>query len=306
MSSPAEILKAHANQLGFMACRVAKAEFLEEEAPRLDAWLGNGFQGSMAYMNNHHDKRLDPRLLVPGAKSVITLAYNYFPEKDEAEDDHPKMAKYAYGMDYHRVVKDKLFELMHLLQADLGQIGGRCFVDSAPVMERAWAKRSGLGWVGKHGLILRKGEGSFFFLAELIVDMAFTVDQPVMDHCGTCTKCIDVCPTQAIIAPEVVDANKCISHLTIELKGAMDDAFQGQLKDWVFGCDICQDVCPWNSHSKPHDEPDFMPGKWTEMDLKDWTSMSKEAFDRVFDQHPLKRTGYDGLMRNLKVNGFKA
>ena len=220
-SGAKQVLQMAAMRLGFQACRVARADFLAEEAPSLDAWLAKGYHGSMAYMENHYEKRLDPRKLVPGAKSVISLAYNYFPEKDLADGEKPRIAKYAYGEDYHRVVKDKLFELLDSLRESLGAMEGRCFVDSAPVMERAWAQRSGLGWVGKNSLLLRKNEGSFFFLAELIVDYDFTPDTPVADHCGTCTRCLDACPTGAIISPEVVDSSRCISHMTIELHGAL-------------------------------------------------------------------------------------
>ncbi|MEK9830368.1 MAG: tRNA epoxyqueuosine(34) reductase QueG, partial [Schleiferiaceae bacterium] len=262
-----QVLTSAADRLGFQACRVARADFLAEEAPSLDAWLAKGFHGSMAYMENHYDKRLDPRKLVPGAKSVVSLAYNYFPEKDFADGEKPRMAKYAFGEDYHRVVKDKLFGLLDSLRESLGAIQGRCFVDSAPVMERAWAKRSGLGWVGKNSLLLRKNEGSFFFLAELIVDYDFAPDSPVADHCGTCTRCLDACPTGAIIAPEVVDSSRCISHMTIELHGALPEAHKAAISPWVFGCDICQDVCPWNRHARPNAEPRFSPSEWP-----DWTS----------------------------------
>jgi len=294
-----QVLTSAAHRLGFQACRVARADFLAEEAPSLDAWLAKGFHGSMAYMENHYDKRLDPRKLVPGAKSVISLAYNYFPEKDLADGEKPRIAKYAYGEDYHRVVKDKLFELLDHLRESLGAIQGRCFVDSAPVMERAWAKRSGLGWVGKHSLLLRKNEGSFFFLAELIVDYDFTPDSPVADHCGTCTRCLDACPTGAIVAPEVVDSSRCISHMTIELHDALPEEHKAVISPWVFGCDICQDVCPWNRHARPNAEPRFSPSEWPDWTSQDWQELTEETFDRVFGKSALTRRGLEGIRRNL-------
>ena len=294
-----QVLTSAAHRLGFQACRVARADFLAEEAPSLDAWLAKGFHGSMAYMENHYDKRLDPRKLVPGAKSVISLAYNYFPEKDLADGEKPRLAKYAYGEDYHRVVKDKLFELLDHLRESLGAIQGRCFVDSAPVMERAWAKRSGLGWVGKNSLLLRKHEGSFFFLAELIVDYDFAPDSPVADHCCTCTRCLDACPTGAIVAPEVVDSSRCISHMTIELHDALPEEHKAVISPWVFGCDICQDVCPWNRHARPNAEPRFSPSEWPDWTSQDWQELTEETFDRVFGKSALTRRGLEGIRRNL-------
>ncbi len=293
------VLQSTATRLGFDACRVARADFLAEEAPSLDAWLSKGYHGSMAYMENHYDKRLDPRKLVPGAKSVISLAYNYFPKKDLALAENPNIAKYAYGEDYHRVVKDKLFEFLDSLRSSFGAIEGRCFVDSAPVMERSWAKRSGLGWVGKNSLLLRKNEGSFFFLAELIVDYNFAPDTPVTDHCGTCTRCLDACPTGAIIAPEVVDSARCISHMTIELHGALPQAQKAAISPWVFGCDVCQDVCPWNRHAKVHHEPRFEPKEWPDWSAADWQELTEETFDRVFGKSALTRRGLEGIRRNL-------
>ena len=298
-SGAKQVLQMAAMRLGFQACRVARADFLAEEAPSLDAWLAKGYHGSMAYMENHYEKRLDPRKLVPGAKSVISLAYNYFPEKDLADGEKPRIAKYAYGEDYHRVVKDKLFELLDSLRESLGAMEGRCFVDSAPVMERAWAQRSGLGWVGKNSLLLRKNEGSFFFLAELIVDYDFTPDTPVADHCGTCTRCLDACPTGAIISPEVVDSSRCISHMTIELHGALPESHKAAISPWVFGCDICQDVCPWNRHAKSHTEPCFTPNEWPDWTAEDWTEMTEETFGRVFGKSALTRRGLEGIRRNL-------
>jgi epoxyqueuosine reductase len=294
------LLKSEAKRLGFMEARVARAEFLADEAPRLEEWLKHGFHGSMRYMENHFDKRLDPRKLVPGAKTVVSLAFNYYPmASDLEEEDRPRVARYAYGEDYHRVVKDRLFELLDVLRAALGDLDGRCFVDSAPVMERAWAERSGLGWVGKNSLILRKNSGSYFFLAELILDYDFVPDLPVADHCGTCTRCIDACPTQAIIAPNVVDSSRCISHATIELHGALPRPMADAINPWVFGCDICQEVCPWNRHAEPHQESAFEPGTWVEWSLDDWRHASQTAFDAAFGKSAAARTGLDRIQRNV-------
>jgi epoxyqueuosine reductase len=294
------LLKSEAKRLGFIEARVARAEFLSDEAPRLEEWLKHGMHGSMRYMENHFDKRLDPRKLVPGAKSVVSLAFNYYPAASELEgDDRPRVARYAYGEDYHRVVKDRLFELLDVLRTAVGDLDGRCFVDSAPVMERAWAERSGLGWVGKNSLILRKNTGSYFFLAELILDYEFVADLPVADHCGTCTRCIDACPTQAIVAPKVVDSSRCISHATIELHGALPREMADALHPWVFGCDICQEVCPWNRHAEPHQEPLFNPGTWVEWTLDDWRAASQAAFDEAFGKSAAARTGLDRIQRNV-------
>jgi epoxyqueuosine reductase len=298
------LLKSEAKRLGFIEACVARADFLSDEAPRLEEWLKHGLHGSMRYMENHFDKRLDPRKLVPGAKSVVSLAFNYFPEPSELEgDDRPRVARYAYGEDYHRVVKDRLFELLDVLRTAVGDLDGRCFVDSAPVMERAWAERSGLGWVGKNSLILRKNTGSYFFLAELILDYEFVTDLPVADHCGTCTRCIDACPTQAIVAPKVVDSARCISHATIELHGALPREMANALNPWVFGCDICQEVCPWNRHAEPHQEPLFNPGTWVEWTLDDWRAASQSAFDEAFGKSAAARTGLERIQRNV-VAGF--
>lgn len=299
-------LKFHAERLGFMDCRVAKADFLEEQAPQLEAWLKHGYHASMRYMERHFDKRLDPRKLVPGAKSVISLAYNYHADQQASSDQErtPQVASYAMGEDYHRVVKDKLFELLDALREELGDVQGRCFVDSAPVMERAWAERSGLGWIGKHGLALKKSEGSFFFLAELIVDAEFVTDHPVADHCGDCTRCIDACPTDAILQPKLLDSERCISHMTIELHGALPKAYQSQVGDWVFGCDVCQQVCPWNRHAKPHQEPRFEPGPWMAWSASDWHEVTEDVFKAVFQSSPISRTGWEGMKRNLAYAGF--
>ena len=247
-------IKAKAVELGFSFCGIAKAEFLEDEAPRLEDWLKRGYQGKMSYLENYFDKRLDPRLLVPGAKSVISLGYNYSPSQEIVSKDNLKIARYAYGEDYHIVVKDKLRELLEEIQKCVGDVQGRAFVDSAPVMERPWAQRAGNGWIGKNSLLLNKQMGSYFFLAELIVDLELEHDSPIKDYCGTCKACMDACPTEAIPEPYVVDGSKCISYFTIELKEAIPDSVQGKFENWVFGCDICQEVCPWNRFSKPHTE----------------------------------------------------
>jgi epoxyqueuosine reductase len=296
------LIKEQAAALGFSFCGVARAEFLEEEAPRLEAWLLQGKHGSMRYMENHFDKRLDPTKLVAGAKSVITLGYNYFPAEDLGGEGSYKIAKYAYGEDYHFVVKRKLRALLDYVQETIGEVHGRAFVDSAPVMERAWAQRSGSGWIGKNSLLLNKQQGSFFFLAELIIDLELTYDRPVPDHCGTCTRCLDACPTDAITEPYVVDSNRCISYLTIELREAIPDSMQGQWADWIFGCDICQDVCPWNRHAQPHQEPAFAPSAELEnMTNGDWLEITEETFRKVFKKSAVKRAKLSGLRRNIQA-----
>ena len=299
-----KIIKKHAERLGFLSCGIAKATFLEEEAPRLEAWLQNNFHGEMKYMENHFDKRLDPRLLVEGAKSVISLSYNYFPEKQQTEGTF-KISKYAYGEDYHKVIKDKLFELLSCIREEIGEVNGRCFVDSAPVLERAWAEKAGLGWNGKHTLLIQKQEGSFFFLAELIIDLELEYDVPfATDHCGSCTRCIDACPTEAILPNNQIDGSKCISYLTIELKDNIPNQFKNQMEDWVFGCDICQDVCPWNRFSKQHNEPLFAPKEnLLEMTKKDWQELTEETFGKVFKKSAVKRTKYVGVKRNVGFVG---
>lgn len=285
-----------------MACGFARARYLEEEAPRLEEWLNRNYNGEMAYLANHFDKRLDPTQLVPGAKTVVSLLYNYYPEKQQSKPEAPKLAKYAYGEDYHFVLKRKLKDLLYFIQEEIGDIDGRVFVDSAPVMERKWAQEAGLGWQGKNTLLLNKKKGSFFFLAELIIDLELLYDEPIKtDHCGTCTRCIDACPTQAIVGPNLLDASKCISYLTIELKDSIPPEFKGQMENWAFGCDICQDVCPWNRFSKPHQESAFMAKEnLLEWEKRDWYDMTEEVFRRVFKKSAVKRTKFNGLQRNLR------
>ena len=239
-----------------MACGISRAGFLEEEATGLEQWLKHGYHGEMTWMEHHFDERLDPRKLVPDAKSVISVLLNYYPEEGQVEGA-PKISKYAYGRDYHKVIRGKLKRMLAGIHEEIGQVHGRGFVDSAPVMDRAWARRSGLGWIGKHSLLLSKMSGSFYFIGELIVDLELDPDGPSTDHCGSCTACMDACPTDAIVSPTVVDSNKCISYLTIEYKKALPTEFQDKMEQWVYGCDICQDVCPWNRFSSPHQEPDF-------------------------------------------------
>ncbi|MEN7550329.1 tRNA epoxyqueuosine(34) reductase QueG [Rapidithrix thailandica] len=294
-------IKQKALELGFEFFGVAKAEFLEEEAPRLENWLNQQMHGQMAYMANHFDKRLDPTLLVPGAKSVVTLMMNYFPQRVMDVSDNYKIAKYAYGKDYHFVIKDRLKSLMQFIQETVGEVHGRVFVDSAPVMERAWAKKSGMGWIGKNSLLLHKQRGSFFFLAELIIDLDLPPDGPVKDYCGSCTRCMDTCPTEAIPQPYIVDARKCISYLTIELKEQIPDTFEGKMQDWIFGCDICQDVCPWNRFSKPHKVDEFLPAPdMDNLNRNDWQELTEEIFRTIFKKSPVKRTKFEGLKRNIQ------
>ncbi len=283
-----------------MSCGISKAVFLEEEAPRLEAYLKQSFNGQMQYMENHFDKRLDPTLLVDGAKSVISLLLNYYPEEQQIADTY-KISKYAYGQDYHFVIKDKLNELLHSIQSEIGEVSGRAFVDSAPVLDKAWAAKSGLGWVGKHTLLITPKVGSFNFIAELIIDLELEYDYAITDHCGTCTACIDACPTEAIVAPYVVDGSKCISYFTIELKEAIPIEMKGKMDDWVFGCDICQDVCPWNRFSKTHNEPLFSPNpELLSFSKKDWQEITAETFSKVFKNSAVKRTKLQGLERNIK------
>lgn len=291
------IVKQLCNEAGFDFCGISKAEFLEEEAPLLDQWLSKNYNGKMAYMANYFDKRLDPRLLVEGAKSVITVILNYFPE-EELKFDDIKISKYAYGTDYHFVIKDKLKTVLEGIQSQIGEVDARVFVDSAPVMDKAWAKRSGLGWMGKNSNIINRKMGSFFFIGEIICDLELISDGPIKDYCGTCTACIDACPTDAIVAPYQVDGSKCISYLTIELKENIPSEFKGKMDNWAFGCDICQDVCPWNSFAKPHQTTEFAP-KENLREYKNWEEITQEIFSSLFKNSPIKRTKLEGLKRNI-------
>jgi epoxyqueuosine reductase len=294
--SPAQIsqvIKSKAQQFGFAFCGISEAGFLEEEAPRLEDWLNSNQHGEMAYMANHFDKRLDPRKLVDGCQTVVSLVYNYFPSEEIAVKDF-KISKYAYGEDYHRVIKDKMQDLWDALKMDLGEFSGRMFVDSAPILEKAWAKKSGLGWIGKNANLIIPKQGSFYFLAELLIDLKASPDGPIKDFCGTCTRCIDACPTDAI-TPYVVDGSKCISYFTIELKDQMPASLQSDFQNWIFGCDICQDVCPWNRFSKPHNEPRFAEN----LADVDWEGLSEEVFQTLFHYSAIKRTKLKGIQRNL-------
>ena len=297
----AQFIKREAKALGFLSCGIAKAGFLEEEAPKLEEWLRQGRHGQMKYMENHFDKRLNPTLLFPGAKSVITLLFNYYSEEKQQDASAPKISQYAYGEDYHHVIKQKLRQLLERLRDNIGAIEGRVFVDSAPVMDKAWAQKAGLGWVGKNTNLIAKRTGSFFFIAEIISDLDLPADLPVVDHCGSCTACIDACPTDALTAPYEIDGSKCISYATIELKEAIPTHFQGKMDGWVFGCDVCQDVCPWNRFARPSDEPAFRPSaELLEMNQRDWEELTEETFRRVFKKSAVKRTKFQGLQRNIR------
>jgi epoxyqueuosine reductase len=294
-------IKEHAKRLGFLSCGISKAGFLEDEAPRLEQWLAQGHHGSMTYMERNFDKRLDPTKLVPGAKSIVSLLYNYYPSAKQSDKEAPKLSKYAYGKDYHFVVKEKLKELMHSIEEEIGEVSGRAFVDSAPVLDKAWAAKGGLGWLGKHTNLISKKTGSFFFIAELIIDLPLEADTPVTDHCGSCTACIDACPTDAIIAPYQVDGSKCISHFTIELKDAIPQEVKGKFDNWAFGCDVCQDVCPWNRFSTPHQEPEFEPSpELMNLTKNDWHEITEVVFNRLFEKSAVQRTQFSGLQRNLQ------
>jgi epoxyqueuosine reductase len=294
-----QAIKSEAKRLGFLSCGISKAQFLEEEAPRLENWLNKNQHGQMSYMENHLDKRLNPTLLVDDAKSVISLLLNYYPSDIQNSESY-KISKYAYGQDYHFVIKEKLKELLYFIQTEIGQVSGRAFVDSAPVLDKAWAAKSGLGWIGKNSNLITQKVGSFYFIAELIVDLNLEYDYPTTDHCGSCTACIDACPTEAIVAPYFVDGSKCISYFTIELKENIPTEMKGKFDDWAFGCDICQDVCPWNKFSKPHSEPLFNPNpEILSYSKKDWEDITKETFDIVFKNSAVKRTKLEGLQRNI-------
>lgn len=293
------LIKAESKRLGFLSCGISKAEFLENEAPRLENWLNKNMNGQMSYMENNFDKRLNPTLLVDDAKSVISLLLNYYPSGTQNPDSY-KISKYAYGQDYHFVIKEKLNQLLQFIQTEIGEVSGRCFVDSAPVLDKAWAAKSGLGWIGKNSNLLTQQVGSFYFIAELIIDLDLQYDYATTDHCGTCTACIDACPTEAIVAPYVVDGSKCISYFTIELKDNLPQEMIGKFDDWAFGCDICQDVCPWNKFSKPHNEPLFNPNpEILSYSKKDWEEITEDTFKKVFKNSAIKRTKFEGLKRNI-------
>lgn len=294
-----QAIKDKARELGFLACGMAKAEFMGEEASRLEQWLRMAKHGQMGYMADHFDLRTDPRKLVPGAKSVISLAYNYYTPAKQADPEAPKLSTYAYGRDYHKVVKQRLKPLMAFITEQFGEVAMRCFTDSAPVLEKAWAQRAGIGWRGKHTNVIRQGNGSFFFLCEIILDLELAPDAPATDHCGTCRRCIDACPTEAI-TPYGVDGSKCISYYTIELKDAIPGN-AGDFRNWAFGCDICQQVCPWNRFSMPHQESDFKPKpELMALSKEEWHGMTEVLFEELFQGSPVKRTKYAGLMRNLR------
>ncbi len=292
-------VKRIAGELGFMYCGISQADQLQEEARRLETWLNRGLHGKMQYMENQFDKRIDPRLLVPGAKSVVSLLFNYHNPEKQKDPEAPKISSYAYGTDYHFVIKDKLFDLKSRLEAEIGEIDGRVFVDSAPVMDKAWAVKSGLGWMGKNTNLITREAGSWFFIAELIVDLQLVDDGPIKDYCGSCTRCIDACPTDAI-TPYQVDGSKCISYFTIELKEALPESMKGKFDHWMFGCDICQQVCPWNRFAKMHDEPSFKPmDEMLNMTKTDWIELTDDVFKKVFPKSAVNRTGLHGLKRNI-------
>lgn len=296
------IIKSAASRLGFSYCGIAKAQPLDEDARRLEAWLNKGMQGNMKYMENHFELRVNPAKLVPGARSVITMLMNYYPQQLQTEDA-PKVSKYAYGKDYHEVIRAKLNQLLAIMNEEIGEVTGRGFVDSAPVMERSWAQRSGLGWIGRNGNLINKQQGSFFFIATLIVDLPLLYDDPIAkDYCGTCRKCIDACPTDAIQENKVIDGSKCISYFTIELKEMLiPENMQGKFDDWMFGCDTCQDVCPWNRFSVSTTEPEFTPiPELLEFSINNWEELTEENFKKIFRHSPLKRAKFDGIRRNLR------
>lgn len=294
-----KLIKEEAKRLGFLSCGISKAGFLEEEAPRLESWLNKNRHGQMSYMENHFDKRLNPTLLVDDAKSVVSLLLNYYPLEIQNTNSY-KISKYAYGEDYHFVIKDKLKELLYFIKTEIGEVYGRAFVDSAPVLDKAWAAKSGLGWIGKNANLITQKVGSFYFIAELIIDLELEYDYATTDHCGSCTACIDACPTEAIVAPYEVDGSKCISYFTIELKDNLPQEMKGKFDDWMFGCDVCQDVCPWNRFSKPHDEPLFEANSnILNFSKSDWEEITLDTFQKVFKNSAVKRTKYEGLLRNI-------
>lgn len=300
-SQATSIVKQAALDLGFTGVAIAKAEHMEPEARRLEAWLNQGYQGDMSYMERNFDLRTDPRQLVPGTKSVVTMIYNYYTDVEQTDPTAPKISKYALGRDYHKVIRKKLKNMLAQIREQIGDVNGRGFVDSAPVLERDWARRSGLGWVGKHTLLLTPRLGSYYFLAELMLDIELDYDLPIRDHCGTCTRCIDACPTDAISETGyVLDASRCISYLTIELKEEIPEAFEGKMGGYMYGCDICQQVCPWNRFARPHDEPDFGPREaLVERTREEWAELDEEVFDKLFEGSAVRRTKYEGLRRNI-------
>lgn len=294
------LIKAKAKKFGFQNCGISKAGFLEEDARPFENWLQNNYHGQMQYMENYFDKRLDPTLLVEGSKSVISLSYNYFPEEKISAFDSFKISKYAYGQDYHEIIKAILEEMVAELKEEIGDFHCRIFTDSAPVLERSWARKSGIGWVGKNANLITKQSGSFYFLAEIICDLELSEDEPTTDHCGTCRKCIDACPTDAIVSEKIIDGSKCISYATIELKNEIPESFSNKMEDWMFGCDICQDVCPWNRFSVPHQQEKFKPNHLLKSyTKKDWQELSQELFSEIFRKSPVKRTKFAGLKRNI-------
>jgi len=298
----AQLIKSKAEKFGFESCGISKAGFLEDDARFLEKWLSNHYHGEMKYMENHFDKRLDPTLLVEGSKSVISLMYNYFPGEEISTVENLKISKYAYGEDYHEVIKEILKEMVSELQEEIGDFGFRIFVDSAPVLERSWARKSGLGWIGKNANLISKKRGSFFFLAEIICDLELSEDSETTDHCGSCRKCIDACPTNAIVSEKIIDGSKCISYATIELKNEIPEYFNDKLENWMFGCDICQDVCPWNRFSVPHHQEKFKPNAFLQQFRKnEWQEITQEIFSEIFRKSPVKRTKFAGLKRNIEV-----
>ena len=296
-----QLIKGYASKLGFLSCGISEACFLEDEAPKLEKWLKQNHHGKMNYMENHFDKRLDPRKLVPGAKSVVSLLLNYYTDENQYDTQAPKISKYAFGEDYHYVIKKKLKKFLKFISKEIGEVQGRVFVDSAPVMDKVWASKSGLGWIGKNTNLISKKVGSFFFIAELIIDLELEYDLPTTDHCGNCTACIDACPTDALIAPYQIDSSKCISYLTIELKDKIPSEFKGKMDQWAFGCDVCQTVCPWNRFSEPHEVSEFEPNeKIMSMSKNDWEELTEEVFNDLFKGSAIKRTNFSGLKRNIK------
>lgn len=301
VSQYTKLIRDEVHRLGFNYCGISKAEKLDDDSRRLEQWLNKGMHGQMKYMERWFDMRTDPRVLVPGAKSVISLLYNYFPTEKQNKDV-PQISKYAYGRDYHFVIKEKLYELFQFIQEKIGEVDGRVFVDSGPVLEKTWAAKSGLGWVGKNGTLITLKSGSFFFISELIIDLELEYDSPIRDYCGTCTKCIDACPTDAILDNRVIDGSKCISYFTIELRDAIPEEVKGKFNNWSFGCDICQDVCPWNRFSKPNNEPQFTAtAEKLNITSSEWIEMTKEIFNKTFKDSPVKRTKLEGMKRNIRL-----